>query len=410
MNKHKIMTVLLLIILTAILVVPVHAAEVSNIKYASEVYTETDNYVLDKVQEPPGYVTSANTVGGTDILDQTVPPLHLERFAVLSKPGSGIDISFVLTSPGVKYQSDLQGLKVSVNTVPVTTDTITADKQVVRVQGNVPYDAVPNQAVRIIELSGMSAADNNKFLVHVTSDEMAAAKNAIYLLNEKITKGRADSLKPDLQTAVDNYKKGNFVLAKTFAEKGAQQGSSQTEGFNDGLKLGLIFAVISLVVGSIIGFWYAKKSANIPDLLKIEQVVVKYYGTRSENPFGPAKISKECEGILEKAFGFNAQRAEMLNPKIQKSQKDQYSGSVDPDHLDRPKVRPSMFRKLHEKILKPQKDQRGGSVDPDSITISEHPPSLFQALYEKTQYGRCTAFDEGIVFLNKCLRENESKR
>ncbi|MEI6456824.1 MAG: hypothetical protein WCO93_11100 [bacterium] len=363
------MTVLLLIILAAILAVPVYAAEVSKTQYASEVYTENADYKISEIFKAPDILPPPGPIDGITI--QTNPPVYFQRYALVSKPGSGIDISFVLTSPGVQYKSDLDGLKVSVNTVPVTTDTLTADKGVVRIQGIVPYAATPDQAVRIIELSGMSATDNNQFLVYVTTNEMAAAKNAIYLLNEKITKGGADSLKPVLQEAVDNYKKGNFILAKTFAEKGSQQGSSQTEGFNDGLLRGLIIAVILLVVGSVAGFLYGRKIANKPDLLKIEQVVLKYYGTRSENPFSPVKISRECDAVLERAFDFNAKRAE---------------------------------------LLKKQKDQPGGSVDPNRLTSPELRPSLFQALYEKTKFGKCQAFDAGIVYLNKKLSEKESKR
>lgn len=139
---------------------------------------------------------------------------------------------------------------------------------------------------------------------------------------------------------------------------------------NSALLPAIIVALVLAVCGFYLGMWYGKKIANKPDLLKIEQVILKYYGMRSEKPLSPVKISKECEAIFERAFEFNANRAEML-----KSQKDQNGGSIDPNRINSPNLR----------------------------------PYLFQALYEKTQYGQCIAFDAGIDYLNKCLSENRSK-
>ncbi len=143
-----------------------------------------------------------------------------------------------------------------------------------------------------------------------------------------------------------------------------------TENGNYVLLPAIILALILAVCGFYLGMRYGKKIANKPDLLKIEQVILKYYGMRSEKPLSPVKISKECEAIFERAFDFNANRAEMLN-----SQKDQYGVSVDPNRINSPTLR----------------------------------PYLFQALYEKTQYGQCIAFDAGIDYLNKCLNEKRSK-
>ena len=365
------MAAILLMILAAFLAVPVHAADISAIHYESGVETETIAYEPVKVTEPPAYVTGAKTVGGTDILDQTVPPLHFERYALVSRPGAGIDISFVLTSPGIQFQSDLDELRIKIDNTPVTGNTLSADGGVVRVKGNFPYTSLQDQAVRIIELAGMSPADNNKFLVYTTTGDRAAAKNAIYLLNDKISKGGTESLKPDLQKAIDDYKNGKFTQATVIAEAALQKETIRSEGLATGLLPGIIAAIALLIIGLFAGNWYGRKNANKPDLLKIEQVILKYYGMRGEKPFSPVKISKECEIVLDRAFSFNEKRAEQLRA---------------------------------------QKAEQGRAVDPDRLTTPDLRPSLFQALHEKATYGKSHAFDAGIVYITNCLNENQSKR
>lgn len=371
MSNCSIIAVILLVAFTTLVAAPVYAEDAGSIQYSAGVYTVTSNYTLTKVDQPPAYVSAAKTVDGINILDQTVPPLHFDRFGLVSKPGSGIDASFVLTSPGVKYESDLEGARVTVNNVPVMDGTIIANKGLVRVQGNIPYNAVPDQDFKIIRIADLSPNENAKFLVYTTTDEIAAAKNAIYLLNEKVVKNGAESFKPDLQAAVDNYKNGKFTQATIIAEAALQKDTIRGEGISTALLPALILALALAALGFYLGMVYGKKKANKPDLLKIEQVVLKYYGTRSEKPFSPVKLSRECEVVLERAFDFNANRAE---------------------------------------LLRKQKDLAGSGVDPDRISGPGMRPSLFQALYEKTIYGKCQAFDAGIVYLNKNLGEKEPKR
>lgn len=359
---------LLALIIAALGAGPVLAAEISAIQYVSEVYTETGNYAIAEVSQPPDYVSAAKTVGGIDI--STTPTLHFERYALVSKPGAGIDLSFILTSPGVPFTSDLNDVMVTINGVPVASDTLVADKGLVRVKGNVPFGASMDQSVKIIHLEGLTDAENNKFVVAVTTDERAAARNAIYLLNEKVTRGAGD-LQQNLQNAADSYKKGELIQAKIYADTGLQKSSIQTEESRQGIVQAVLAAIIFLLIGIGIGYLYGRKAANKPDLLKVEDLVLKYYGMRSENPLSTVMIPKECEAAFLRAFDFNAKRAS---------------------------------------LLKKQSDQPGTRVDPDSLTSPDLRPSLFQALYEKTRYGRCNAFDAGISYLIRCMKENQQKR
>lgn len=358
----------LALIIAALIAGPVLAAEISDIQYVSEVYTETGNYAIAKVSQPPEYVSAAKTAGGIGI--NTVPTLRFERYALVSKPGAGIDMSFILTSPGVSFTSDLDDVKVTINGVPIPSDTLVADKGLVRVKGNVPFGASMDQPVKLIHLAGQSDVENNKFLISVTTDERAAARNAIYLLNEKVTRGARD-LQQDLQNAADSYKNGELIQAKIYADTGLQKSSIQAEGSTQGIVQAVLAAIVFLLIGIGIGYLFGRKAANKPDLLKVEDVVLKYYGMRSENPLSTVMIPKECEAAFLRAFDFNAKRADLLKKQ-----------------LDNPVSR----------------------VDPDSLTSPDLRPSLFQALYEKTRYGRCNAFDAGISYLTKCMNDARQKR
>lgn len=368
MYRKNLIIILLALMIFACISMPVSAADtkVDNVNYKSNIYQETEEYVLVDVPQPldidtisPDGYLSPSKIANKD--NQILP-----RYVLVVKSGEDVTLIFSIATDGTKFTTDLINPRITLNNIPVTSNTIDGNGDV-KIIGTVPWND-PGTAVKLIELENLPADMKNKinrqFVVYTTTNDVMKAKNELYLLNKKYSEDSPQAIKDSLQKAWDSYHDGNYDLAFQ-AAKGGVDVSTSTEETTIAASWNTIVAiVVCLFIGGLIGvifdrFWFRK------DLTNLERLVLKYYRMRSEKPYAPAPISGECTKALERAFDFNAGRADLLTKLASE-------------------------KGIHH-------------VNPDSLTATNLKPSLLQALYEKKTYRRSAALDGGMKHLHACL-------
>ncbi|MDD1702865.1 MAG: hypothetical protein LUQ31_07815 [Methanoregula sp.] len=360
------------LLVLVLMIGPAAATQVDTIVYQNGVYTQNENFSTTEIHSVTEIV--GNTVGESGSMQLPAADgqmLQINRYALVSYPGQSIAVSFTLTTPQTVYSTGLQNPVVTIESRPVTGNTLVANGNTIHVQGFIPDNATSGQEIAIIRLSDVSDKTNSEFLLHITTPEKNALQTTLYDLNQKLASGGSDSLTDSLQKALDKYNSGNYEQGTVLGTSALEESKTRSEGFTSGMEIGAVIAVILAAIGLLAGYFIGKWKATRPDLLKIETIVRDYYKARSENPFGQVKIPADCKSALEHAFDFNASRAE---------------------------------------ILKKQREQPGSPVTPDTVAGESLKPSLFQALYEKVTYGRCPAFDDGIAYLTKNINGEQQKK
>lgn len=362
MKNDHIIPVLLLLTLLISIFIPVFGDEgiiIDNIQYNRGIHSEGTDLSLINAIIPSD---TSETNGFEQIKGDNGEVLNLQRRYLVGKITEPVDVSAsYITSTPQQFESDLVNFHIYLNEKEVTSDTIDG-AGTMRIIGTVPSEIGLDTPFAIIRFPGLSDEINTKFIAYTTTEQRAEAKNKLYTLN------KAEKATEDLTKSLNFFKEGRFQEASIQSKSALQQDDSKQEGLILGILIGAIAAVILFFLGRFLGLKRGREQATRKDLLKLEQIIHRYFQIKIEKPEGVQKLSSTCENFFHRSFEYNLQRVEQMNHSMEKYG-DRYA------------------EPLKEKHLK---------------------PTFFQAFYESSQYGHNDNFIKALDRLSECLQLPQS--
>lgn len=364
--KNKLKTLIILAVFLSIFsIIPVlgeDGTNISNIQYNRGIFSEGDDLSLIPVPQDIS-IGISDVNSGVDIKESNGEVTYLERRYLVGKINDPVDVSAsFITSTPQKFESDLVNFHLYLNEKEISGDTLEG-AGVIRITGDVPSDIGYDSPFSIIRFPGIPNKENKKFTAYTTSDQMAQAKNNLYLLKDN------NVLKDDLRDTLTAYKEGHFNVAAIQSESALQKGDVNLEGLTLGLLIGIIIAIVLAALGYFYGLKKGIQKSTRTDLLKLEEIIVKYFQIKIENPKNSQKISESCDLFFQRAFTVNRQRVEQI------------------------------------KLL----EAGHNSIYADFLKEKHLKPTFFQAFYESKKYGNQDLFTKALNQLSKCLQIQEAE-